>query len=80
MEAAETTAAEFREYRTLFVFKIEGKNQGEEGKNMDRPISSRLNNVENNKVFWVFFKSFLASEKNWRKQKSALMRGSMVDT
>ena len=47
-EVSETTSGEFRECRTRFAIKIEGKNRGGEGKNpvtTDRPESWRLKRV-----------------------------------
>ena len=44
-EVSETTSGEFRECRTRFAIKIEGKNRGGEGKDpvtTDRPESLRL--------------------------------------
>ena len=44
-EVSETTSGEFRECRTRFAIKIEGRNRGGEGKNpvtTDRPESWRL--------------------------------------
>lgn len=55
-EGSEITTSKFKECRTRYAFKVEGKNWGREEKNAvttERPDSWRLKDVQNNITIYV---------------------------